>query len=227
MIGATYDAAESRLISAIQDAGGAMHAVLEFDPPLPPSENIRRYLSPPIVRIWGDDRCEQGGPRRSGAFATAAERDAHIPWDHAHFVGGLCRECKMPLGPRTDKPLELEYVGSGQDGGFISIGGTSRYVFAETFLALLDDRERAGLELRQVIRPPRSRVTLYELIGPAGPPLVGLKNTPPHSGCECDLCGGRTFGYLRTGFDLDDFVAREDPARPTSGNIHGRRVAQR
>jgi hypothetical protein len=40
---ATYAEAEERLIEAIQEAGGAMQAVLEFDPPLPKSTLEEKY----------------------------------------------------------------------------------------------------------------------------------------------------------------------------------------
>src|SRR5690349_15570012 len=56
--GATYEEAEERFIEAIQAAGGAMHAVLEFDPPLPKSELEARYSKPEIYLVCGDDRFE-------------------------------------------------------------------------------------------------------------------------------------------------------------------------
>lgn len=215
--GATYGEAERALIDAIQDSGGAMRAVLEFDPPLPPADNVRDFLTTSIVTIWGDERFEQGGPPRNGVCANAEERDAYLLWDDQHYEGGWCRACRAPRGPRTDRPLELSYIRSGYGGGFVSIAGGTSYVFSEKFLDLLTKRERASLELRQVIRPRRSRVACYELIGPPGPPLVGLKDVLPHSGWECDECGYRRFGYSRTGFDLHSFLAKEDLPNPMPG----------
>ena len=212
--GTTYDKATEALVEAIQDAGGAMHAVLEFDPPLTPPANIQQFLTPSIVQIWGDEIFEQAGPRRSGSFANAKERDAHLAWDDAHYEGGCCKRCRNPLGKRTDKTLELSYVRSDYGGGFVPIKGGKSYVFSEQFLSLLTDSERASLELRKVIRSKRSRIAYYELIGPSGPPFVGLKSIPPHSGWVCDDCGYRCFGNLREGFDLRDFIAAEDLPNP-------------
>jgi hypothetical protein len=42
----TYQEAEERLINAIQNAGGAMQAVLEFEPPLPKSDVEAKYNQP-------------------------------------------------------------------------------------------------------------------------------------------------------------------------------------
>jgi hypothetical protein len=215
--GSTYEAAEQALLNAIMDSGGAMHSVLEFVPPLPPADNIRRYLVPAIVRIWGDERFELAGPRRPGAFATPAERETYTDGLDSFYEGGLCRECRSPRGPRTPIPLELKYVGSGCAGGFVSIGGGTSYVFAQKFLDLLTHSERASLELRKVIPPTRCRITFYELLGPSGPTFVGLKGVAPHASWECDACGYRLFSYLRTDFDLGDFVAQEDLPTPLPG----------
>lgn len=216
-LGESYEEAAETLVESIQDAGGAIHAVLEFDPPLQPAENVKEFLNPSIVTIWGDDCFEQGGPRRSGSFANAAERDAHLAWDDAHYEGGCCGRCNHPLGTRTAKVLELSYVRSGYGGGFVSIKGGTSYVFSETFLALLTDQERESLELRKVVRSKSSRVSYYELIGPSGPKKVGLKHVKPHSGWVCDDCGYQCFSYSRTGFDLRDFVAAEDLPNPLPG----------
>ena len=215
--GATYDEAEEALIEAIHDSGGAVRAVLEFNPPLVPSDDVREFLTPSIVTIWGDERFEQGGPRRGGFFANAEERDAHLVWDDQHYEGGFCRACRAPRGPRTERPLELSYVRSGYGGGFVSIAGGTSYVFSEKFLELLTTQERDFLELRQVVHTRRSRVAYYELIGPPGPPLVGLKDVAPHSGWVCDDCCFRRFGYSRTGFSLNSFVASEDLPHPLPG----------
>ena len=92
--GATRDKAAEALVDAIQEAGGALRAVLEFDPPLPAPVNVQEFLSPRIVQIWGDEAFEQAGPRRGGSFANAEQRDAHIAWDNAHYQGGCCHRCR-------------------------------------------------------------------------------------------------------------------------------------
>ena len=83
----------------------------------------------------------------------------------------------------------------------------------------LDVRERASLELREVTRSQRSRTVYYELIGPSGPPFVGLRDIAPHSGWICDDCGYRCFGYSRIGFDLHDFIAAFNTGLSGSGTI--------
>jgi hypothetical protein len=99
----------------------------------------------------------------------------------------------------------------------VKIGNGLSYVFSEPFLSLLSSSERASLELRSVVAPRRSRTTYYELVGPGGPMLVGVKGLVPNGGWVCDTCGYRTFGYRRTGFDLHSLVAQEDLPSPLPG----------
>src|SRR5262245_32240283 len=66
----TVAEAERRLMEAIQNAGGAMHAVMEFDSPLPMSALEEKYCSPELYLICGDDRFETDAPPRR-AFETA------------------------------------------------------------------------------------------------------------------------------------------------------------
>ena len=113
--GSTYDEAEEALIEAIQDSGGAMRAVLEFDPPLRPADNIRDFLKLEIVEVSGDERFEQDEPRPGG--------EALQEWYDRFYENGICRKCGTPRGPRTELPLDLSYVRSGYGGGFVTIGG--------------------------------------------------------------------------------------------------------
>lgn len=191
-----------------------MHAVLEFAPPLPPDENIRHFLSSAIVKIWGDERFEHN-KRRPGAFATTEARESYFKWECEHYAGGLCRRCALPLGPRTEKPLDLQHVRANYGGGFVLTGSGWSYIFSERFLALLFDSELAGLEFREVICPPRCRTKFYELVGPIGLPLVGIRNLSPNGGWTCKECGGRVLGgYRRANFDLDYFIASDDLPQP-------------
>jgi len=54
------------LIEVIQDAGVAMHAVFEFEPPLPKSALKKKYSRPEIYLIGGDDQFQSNAPPWSG-----------------------------------------------------------------------------------------------------------------------------------------------------------------
>ncbi len=58
----TYDEAEELLIQSIQDKGGAMQTVLEFDPPLSKSTLDQKYNSTAIYLTCSDDRFRNGRP---------------------------------------------------------------------------------------------------------------------------------------------------------------------
>ncbi len=92
----TYAEAEERLIEAIQDAGGAMQVVMEFDPPLPKSSLEEKYSKPEIYLIGGDDRFETDTtsmevarkPSRHRRAATVARfllRETSVPQMQVHF----------------------------------------------------------------------------------------------------------------------------------------------
>ena len=67
------------MIEAIQDAGGAMTAVLEFDPPLPKMPLAEKYASPEILLVVGDSGFRVDGPRAT-AFETKEEMSARQRW---------------------------------------------------------------------------------------------------------------------------------------------------
>ena len=107
--GSTYSEAEERLIEAIQNAGGAMCAVLEFDPPLPKSTFQEKYATPELFLIHGDDRFETDLPR-GRAFELAEEREARKKSEDAFFEAPVCRQCNFATGNRNEKPLFLTYA---------------------------------------------------------------------------------------------------------------------
>lgn len=210
--GGTYAEAEERFIEAIQDAGGAMHAVMEFDPPLPKSELERKYSHLEIYQIVGDDCFEMDAPRWKWG-ETEQEIDERLRWNDAYFESPVCRQCRHARSRRSEKPLTLEYA-SRYDGAFGQVGSegsNSLQIVSEGFLDLLTPEERAALELRPTIRKGRKK--FFELIGPEGPPLVAVAGLKL-AGWECSRCGYRTFGYFIEGLNIGDFVARADlPAK--------------
>jgi len=208
--GRTYPEAEERLIRAIQDAGGAMHAVLEFDPPLPKSTLEAKYAKPEIYLICGDDRFETDAATWC-PFESAVEVDERLKGIDAFFQSPVCRKCKYASSPRSDKPLSLSYAPSRYDGAFGHVGDfgtTTLQLFSEEFLGLLTPEERQYLELRPVIRKGRARM-FYELLGPAGPPLVAVAGMKI-SGWRCSQCEHRAWGYWVKGFSIRSFVAASD-----------------
>ena len=89
--GPSYAEAETRFIEAIWEGGGAMHAVVEFDPPLPKSTLEEKHSSPELYLIGGDDRFETDAPRRK-PFGSAQEREARLRWlDASSSRDRICR----------------------------------------------------------------------------------------------------------------------------------------
>lgn len=206
--GATYDKAEARLIRAIQDAGGAMTAVLEFDPPLPKTSLTAKYASPEILLVTADNGFEIVEPR-APATETKEEMWARQRWPGSYYEGSICPKCRYVAGRRTAKSLPIEGLASGYDGAFGSIGyaRATHQLVSEEFVGLLTTEERSGLELRPVIR--RGRRKFFELIGPEGPPFVAVVGMKL-SGWRCEACDHRTWGYWNEGLDVSEFVARSN-----------------
>ena len=212
----TYAEAEEKLIEAIQDAGGAMQAVMEFDPPLPKSTLEEKYSRPEVYLIGGDDRFETDAPRWKGS-ESVEEVDDRLRWLDAFYDQPVCRKCKYTSGRRIDKPVTLTYAPSKYDGAFGSFGtdgGPNHQLISEEFLALLTPDEKRSLEFQPTIRK-RGR-KFFELIGPEGPPPVAVAGLKI-SGWRCTKCDHRTWGYWVEGLAISSFVARSDLSARLSG----------
>jgi hypothetical protein len=215
--GSTYAEAEERLINAIQDAGGAMQAVLEFDPPLPKSTLEAKYTEPEIFLISGDDRFETDATR-GVPFETAAEIDERLKGIDVFFQAPICRKCRCPASSRSAKSLFLTYAPKRYDGAFGSVGndsGPEIQLVSEEFLSLLSPQESQRLDLRSVNRSGKAR-KFYELIGPAGPPFVALAGLKI-SGWRCTQCNHRTWGYWCPELSIHSFIARSDLPSSVNG----------
>jgi len=208
--GATYSEAEERFIRVIREAGGAIQAVMEFDPPLPKSALETKYSTPEIYRIVGDDRFETT-VRRARPYATEDEVGDYLRTLDEFYQSPVCRKCQHPASARSDKPLTLTYAPSRYDGAFGAVGdgpGAMVQVFSEEFLGLLKSEERERLRFRPVIRNARAR-RFYELLGPEGPPEIAVAGLEL-AGWRCSHCNYRTWGYWVKGLSINSFVSRSD-----------------
>lgn len=207
--GTTYAQAEGRLIEAIQVAGGAMQAVLEFDPRLPKSTLEEKYSSTELYLICGDDCFETDAPRWS-YVDTAKETEDYLRWLDGFYEKPLCRKCKQASGRRNDKPLTLTYAPGKFDGAFGSPGrhgAPSIQIVGEEFLALLTEHEKRRLEFQPTLRKGRKK--FFELVGPQGPPHVAVAGMKV-SGWRCTQCDYRTWGYWIEGMAITFFIAQSD-----------------
>ncbi len=197
----SYGEAEQHLIEAIQHFGGAMQAVLEFEPPLPRSSQEEKYSSPEIYLVGGDDQFETDAPRRV-AFESPQEKEERLRWLDAFYTQPVCRKCKHTHGRRNDKPITLTYVPGTYDGAFGTIGvdgGPKHQLVSEEFLALLTADERLSLNFQLTTRK-RGR-KFFELIGPEGAPPVAVAGARI-SGWRCRECDHRTWGYWIEGLSM-------------------------
>lgn len=204
----TYTETEERLMAAIQDSGGAIQAVLEFDPPLPKSTLEEKYNNPEIYLIGGDERFETDAPRWKRS-ETAQEVNERLCWLDTFYDQPVCRSCKYTVGRRNDKPITLTSAGK-YDGAFGSLGrdgGPNHQIVSEAFLALLRPDEKRRLEFQATERTGRNK--FYELVGPEGPSPVAVTGLKI-SGWRCTKCDHRTWGYWVDGMDIRSFVARTD-----------------
>jgi hypothetical protein len=81
-------------------------------------------------------------------------------------------------------------------------------LFSEEFLNLLTLEERQYLKFQPVIRKRGAR-RFYELLGPAGPPLVAVAGMKI-SGWRCSQCGHRTWSYWVKALSIRTFIAASD-----------------
>ena len=211
----TYAEAEERLIEAIQDAGGAMQAVMEFDPPLPKSTLEEKYSRPEIYLIGGDDRFETDAPRWNWS-ESGHDIEERLRWLDAFYDKPVCRKCKYTSGRRNAKPVTLTYAGKddGAFGSFGTDGGPNHQLVSEEFLKLLGPDEKRRLEFQPTVRKGRKR--FYELVGPEGPPHVAVAGLKIN-GWRCTECDHRTWGYWVESMAISTFVARADLPPQLSG----------
>lgn len=205
--GPDYPSAESNLLQAIRDNCGAMHAVLEFAPPLPKSEQDSKYLRPELYLICGDDQFQTDAPR-GVAFESADAREQRFKWVDEFFTRPVCRTCARATSERNQHPLSLSYAPSRADGAFGYVGaeaGTRIEIVSDSFLGVLTESERSQLKLREVKRKGKGR-DFFEVIGPGGLPFVGVSGLSV-KGWRCEDCNGGVWGYWLPRLSMNSFVA--------------------
>ena len=214
--GANYSEAEEKLIEMIQDSGGAMVPTFEFDSPLPKSTYEAKYCDPELFIIGGADGFETDAPRRKPQ-ETVGDQNDRLKWRDEFFRLPVCRNCKYESSPRSDKPLTLNAIPASCDGAFGSVGrenGATIQIFSEEFLKRLTPNEHKRLKFKPVNWKGRRK--FYELVGPAGLPLVGVAGLKP-SGWRCTKCRYRSWGYWMEGLAIHTFIAKADLPRKMSG----------
>lgn len=193
--GSSFARAERAISEAILTKLGDGEAVWEYDRRPPIEQPARKYLSPELLFIVGDDCPDEFGP---------ADR---------LFSRGSCEACGRALGTRTTVPLSISSIEHGYEGGFTRDRLYHASFFSEKFLQLLSPDERAACAFRQVILPARSRRRFYELITQPKIPFVGVAGLDA-SGWQCQICGQRYFGVDEPELPMGHFVCRADLPDP-------------
>lgn len=191
------------LSQQIVESGGAQHAVLQFDKPLPKSTFDARYSTPDIYSICGDERFEVDCPNQNDRA-----------WFDSFFTRPHCRDCGAQSAPRNERSFTLSHVRPDFDGGFVSCCNCSLLVFSDEFLQqhmTLEERDNLHLVPVHVARPCKKQY--YELIGPSGPSWTAV-STLEIRGWRCDTCGYQTFGYWDSRSDIHQLLARENLPNP-------------
>lgn len=198
--GDSFQEADESLYEAIMEATGDGENMHEYDPPVP------------------------GSGASAGGHDLVLISGETYSWMKTHegiFEGGLCAECRHPLGPRTAQPIELHDMQSGpRNGGSISlrrstfVGPTLCFVSGD-FRALLTPEEDASFIWRELVGPPRARKPYFELVGAeVTVPLVKPAGVPP-SGWRCEACGYETRPFTSSGWKGANWhVALSDLPRP-------------
>ena len=174
---ATFAEAREELAEAILDALGDGEATLDFDPPPP--------------------RAGGAAGERGILWSLGAQEMVRVADPASYYEGGLCDHCLQPVGPRTERPLELMRPPPDADMAMVlphRLGppgvGPQPEIVSEKFLTSLTPAERSVFEWREVVRPPRSRgQAFYEIIHlrPTVPLAVPVGREAILSRCES--CG--------------------------------------
>lgn len=189
-----------------------MVPVLEFVPPLPSTSQGSKYTTPELYLICGDDRFETSEPK-SPKSETPQQLQDRLGWYDSFYDQPVCRKCFAPTGRRNNRPVELSEVASSCDSAFGRIAPRSTItIVSDEFLGLLSEGERVALSFRQVVRK-NGRRRFFELLGPSGPPLIGVTKLPV-SGWRCAVCNRASWGYWIEGLAISEFVARRDVPDP-------------
>jgi hypothetical protein len=175
-------------------------------------ENQHEYVPPAPV-------ASAGAIERGRLWELGRESRVEMSHEPPYFEGGLCDNCLMPLGPRTDLPLEVSTLTGGGNAARVRLRGAvlgtgpGLTIVSERLLEMFTDAERGAFEWRPVQGASRRRA-FFELI-PLTPttPYVCPKGLEAPAG-RCETCGF-TWPACKQGKGLpDSYVSDGDLPRP-------------
>ena len=199
---AEFEEADELLVGLIHDATGDGENIHVYDPPEPSVEHA-------------------GPSERGQLWLLGKPTTAYMLDPEQCFTEGLCDNCVMPRGQRTDVPMTITRLEGRYDAAMVKFGhvgigiGPILTVVSERFLALLSPEEHAAFEWRRVQHDSRAGA-FFELVHRQPTiPDVSAKGHDTYYG-RCDTCG---FTWVVTNSARgkpDGYVAERDmpvPAR--------------
>lgn len=215
--GDTLEAAQLELEQAIwndaENGDDVIPTVMEFDPPLPASERTKKYFTPEIYKIYGDERFEL----LNGNFPYGKVDTPTLEYINSLYEEGICPICKSGIGKRTEVPFRTECTLSNSEGLWLfhcQIKAQA-YFFTDRFISLLTEDERSRLHFRECQVKRKTKRKFYELAGNSIASNVSVKDFDPY-GSECVECGHRGFSIFEKSMDfsMQDFLCRSDLLDP-------------
>jgi hypothetical protein len=215
--GDTLEAAKLQLTQEIwrtaKNGDDVIPTLMEFDPPLPASERTKKFFTPEIYRVCGDERFEL----LSGNFPYGKVDAATMEYVNSLYEGGICKVCKQGIGKRTEVEFRTERKIGDFDGLFLFHCQikASAWFFSDRFISLLTDKERQGLKFRECQTKYKVKRTFYELAGNSIANNVGVKGLDTR-GHEYTCCGHRNFAITEHNLDfsMQHFICRADLPEP-------------
>jgi hypothetical protein len=215
--GETLDAAQSHLQDAIWDSAENVDdvtpTVMEFDPPLPTSERMKKFFTPQICTVYGDGRYDL----LTGGFPYGNADTASIEYVNSLYEKGICKTCGYGIGKRTNVEFRAEFYDGSYDGLWLfhTQVQARAYFFSDRFISLLTSEELKRLEFLGCQTKRKGKRKYFELRGNSIANNVGIKGFDAE-GQECTECGQRHF-YIKEAClndPMQDFICRSDLPNP-------------
>ena len=215
--GETFEAAQLALEQAIWDdaenGDDVIPTVMEFEPALPMSEGTKKFFTPEIYNIYGDERFEL----LRGNFPYGQVDESTMAYVHSLYEGGICKSCSSGIGKRTEVEFRTERKIESSDGLWLfhcQIKADA-YFFSDRFISLLTDKELERLKFRDCVTTQKRGRKYYELAGDCIASAVGVKCFDS-SGRECRECGKKFFSVAdrNMDFSMQSFLCRSDLPDP-------------
>lgn len=191
---AEFEEADELLSDLICDATGDGESVHVYDPPEP---NIPHAGASERGQLW-----ELGQPTK-----------VYMVQPRRYFTDGLCDNCLMPRGARTDVPLRVTKLRKSLNSAMVVIENVSPgpilTIVSAPFLELLSAEERARFEWRPIEHNLRAG-TYFEVVHRQAPvPSVSAKGHDTYYG-RCETCGFEWILPNYTPGKPDGYVAERD-----------------